>query len=71
MRGLRFTEAVEILGKCERTIRRWIGMGVIRHRKVGNTMYLNREDVEGIVKAEEDEDDPGPGVGSGSVRPRS
>lgn len=53
MRGLLYKEAESILNRCTRTIQRWVKRGLIRSKKVSSTVYLNREDVEAIVKAEE------------------
>lgn len=52
LRALFYSEVVRILKRSERTIRRWVKAGIIRSTKKGNTVFLNREDVLAIVKAE-------------------
>lgn len=52
MRGLRVPEALEALKISVRTLRRWIRQDKIRSKMVGNTLFINRDDVAAIVAAD-------------------
>ncbi len=42
-------EAAEIIGSTRQTVQNWIAKGVLHARTIGNSVYLNRDEIEALI----------------------